>query len=796
MSDQLKDTNVRPIKKVATGLGDSQLKNTPVSILAKRQEPYLQDLNDEQRNAVEETDGPLLVLAGAGTGKTRVLTTRLSHIIQTGQAGPSQVLAVTFTNKAARQMVDRVSRLLGRPADGLWLGTFHSISARILRHNAELANLKSDFTILDTDDQTRLLKQLLQARNIDDKRWPARTLCTMIQRWKDQGLTASDIKRIEAIDNNEFANGEAPSIFLEYQSRLQILNAADFGDLLTHCINIFKNNPDLLSAYQEKFKYILVDEYQDTNVAQYLWLRLLAATEKQNICCVGDDDQSIYGWRGAEVGNILRFEKDFSGAKVIRLERNYRSTGNILSAASGLIANNSGRLGKTLWTKGALGSPINITGTWDGEEEARIIGSEIESLEREGNNLDEIAILVRASFQTRAFEERFINIGIPYRVIGGPRFYERQEIRDAIAYIRLLVQPDDDLAFERIINVPKKGIGDASQQIIHQLARAKNISLYSSSQLIVQTDELSSKARYALISFLDNFTRWRSLLKLNTHWELLEMMLDESGYTGIWMSDKSPQAPGRLENLKELVSAIEEFDNFGAFLEHVSLVMDREEGRPSTGSNLINNNDIDKPIQMVNIMTLHSAKGLEFDDVFLPGWEEGLFPHQLALDENGSAGLEEERRLAYVGLTRARKRIQIFFAANRRVYNQWVSAIPSRFVDEIPSENVEAKPIEPQSSNNQNEEVLIADGKWRPQINYAKSSEPSTFKQNTGNIIAEWEEEPVKTRHTGSKYKSGDRVIHRKFGVGVVRQANGEKLEIMFDGVGKKKVIDRFVEAE
>tara|TARA_A100001037_G_scaffold289402_1_gene301083 strand:- start:5954 stop:8311 length:2358 start_codon:yes stop_codon:yes gene_type:complete len=768
-----------------------------VSMLAKRQQPYLQNLNSEQLSAVEETEGPLLVLAGAGTGKTRVLTTRLSHIIHTNRARPSEVLAVTFTNKAARQMVERVAELLGRPADGLWLGTFHSIAARILRQNAELVGLRSDFTILDTDDQTRLLKQLLKSRNIDDKRWPARTLCTMIQRWKDQGLSSNNIERIEILDKGEFANGEAPSIFLDYQKRLEILNAADFGDLLAHCITIFKSNPDLLSSYQKRFKYILVDEYQDTNVAQYLWLRLLAATEDQNICCVGDDDQSIYGWRGAEVGNILRFEKDFSGAKVIRLERNYRSSGNILEAASGLIGKNSGRLGKTLWTKGDQGLPISITGTWDGEEEARLIGNEIEILQEEGQCLEEIAILVRASFQTRAFEERFLSIGIPYRVIGGPRFYERQEIRDAIAYIRMLVQPDDDLAFERIINVPKRGLGDASLQIIHQISRAKNISLNASAQLLVQTDDLSKKARNSLAKLLEDFNRWRSLIKSHTHWELLKIILDESGYTDMWLHDKSPQSPGRLENLKELVSAIEEFEGFSTFLEHISLVMDNEEGRTSQNNAIIVANDANIPTKMLSIMTLHSAKGLEFNNVFLPGWEEGLFPHQLALDENGSTGLEEERRLAYVGLTRARKQVQIFFSANRRIYNQWVSSIPSRFIDEIPSDNVIAKPVNQTTHlDNVNKAHLNVDEKWISPAGYLGTKLRPRKELNSNDVRAEWEEEPAKTRHSGSKFNSGDRVIHRKFGLGVVKHADGDKLEILFDKVGRKKVIDRFIESE
>tara|TARA_Y100001970_G_scaffold294367_1_gene451787 strand:- start:39688 stop:41946 length:2259 start_codon:yes stop_codon:yes gene_type:complete len=746
---------------------------------------YLDGLNDDQRAAVESLEGPLLVLAGAGTGKTRVLTTRLAHIIHTGNASPSQLLAVTFTNKAARQMIDRVGNLLGHSVDGLWLGTFHSVAVRILRMHAEIVGLKSNFTILDTDDQTRLLKQLLQARNVDEKRWPARNLCTMIQRWKDRGLTP---KQVENIDFGDFANGEAYLIFREYQERLRVLNAVDFGDLLTHCITLFQNETDILSNFHKRFRYILVDEYQDTNIAQYLWLRLLAGTGQQNICCVGDDDQSIYGWRGAEVGNILRFEKDFPGAEIIRLEQNYRSSGNILAAASGLIEKNVGRLGKTLWTDDDLGHPVVVTGNWDGEEEARAIGIAIEEKFHAGSSLNEFAILVRASFQTRAFEERFLSIGLPYRVIGGPRFYERQEIRDAIAYIRVLIQPDDDLAFERILNVPKRGLGDASQQIIHQLARSSQISLHQASRIIIGTDELKSAARNSLSQFLENFERWRSELDEKPHWEILEVIMDESGYTSMWQADKSPQAPGRLENIKELISAIEDFESFSAFIEHVSLVMDRENGREGGVQNRFSRGQATKQNDMVNIMTLHSAKGLEFDTVFLPGWEEGLFPHQLALDEKGSEGLEEERRLAYVGLTRARKEAQILFAANRRVYNQWISAIPSRFIDDLPVDNIIT------NSLIKNHPKLYEKNSYS---HYTQDSITLVSKDSRNDLNVLWEEEkPVKNRNSGSRFKTNDRVVHRKFGVGRVSKVDGEKLDIIFDRVGIKKVVDRFVEPE
>ena len=627
--------------------------------------PYLAELNEAQRDAVEATEGPVLVLAGAGTGKTRVLTTRIAHILISGRAWPGQVLAVTFTNKAAREMVGRVASLIGQDVEGLWFGTFHAIGARILSRHAELVGLKPNVTIIVTDDQLRLIRQILAAHDIDEKRWPARSLGAIIQRWKDRGLTPD---KVDASDAGDFANGRAVRLYRAYQERIAALNAADFGDLLLHCLTLFTIDAEVLRDWQRRFHYILVDEYQDTNVAQYLWLRLLAQAHK-NICCVGDDDQSIYGWRGAEVGNILRFEHDFPGAKVLRLERNYRSTQPILGAASGLIAHNEGRLGKTLWTDTPGGEKVIVRGVWDGDEEARVVGEEIESLERKGHKRAEVAVLVRAGFQTRAFEERFITIGMPYRVIGGLRFYERQEIRDAIAYMRVTVQPDIDLAFERIVNVPKRGLGDASLRVVHELARARGWPLTRAARAVIETDELRPQARASMGRLIDSIDRWRGLLGDLPHAEVIEIMLDESGYTAMLQNDKSPAAPGRLENLTELVRAIVEFETLEAFLEHVSLVMDIDDRADG---------------DMVNIMTLHSAKGLEFDTVFLAGWEEGLFPHELALQENGAKGLEEERRLAYVGITRARQRVQISHAANRRIYNQWQSSIPSRFVDELP----------------------------------------------------------------------------------------------------------------
>ncbi len=631
---------------------------------------YFAALNDAQRCAVEAVDGPVLVLAGAGTGKTRVLTIRLAHILATRRAFPSELLAVTFTNKAAREMRERLEAMIGRAADGLWLGTFHAIAARILRRHAEAIGLKSNFTILDTDDQIRLFKQILQAENIDERRWPARVLLSLIQRWKDRGLGPDKVPRSDA---EGVAEGRSIELYERYQERLATVNAVDFGDLLLHNLTLFTGHPDILAEYHRRFRYLLVDEYQDTNVAQYLWLRLLAQA-RRNLCCVGDDDQSIYSWRGAEIGNILRFETDFPGARIIRLEENYRSTSRILGAAAGMIAHNSGRLGKTLWTQGEEGEKIVVRGLWDAEEEARWVGDKIEALQRQGHALSQIAILVRAGFQTREFEERFIALALPYRVIGGPRFYERQEIRDALAYLRLVAQPADDLAFERILNTPRRGIGSSTLQQLHILARNERLPLVEVARKLILGDRLRRAARNALGAFIASLDRWRAEVDRASHTDLAQMVLDESGYTAMWQADRSPDAAGRLENLKELVVAMAEFENLGGFLEHVSLVMD---------------NAAEAGGDLVNLMTLHSAKGLEFDTVFLPGWEDGLFPSQRALDEGGLAALEEERRLAYVGLTRARRRGYVSFAANRRIHGLWQSAIRSRFVDELPSEYVE-----------------------------------------------------------------------------------------------------------
>ncbi|CAN5142646.1 UvrD-helicase domain-containing protein [soil metagenome] len=831
---------------------------------------YLVGLNPEQRDAVETLDGPVLVLAGAGTGKTKVLTSRIAHILTTGRARPNEILSVTFTNKAAREMKHRLGLMLGQAVEGMpWLGTFHSIGGRILRINAELVQLTSNFTVLDTDDQIRLLKQLLAADNIDDKRWPARMLAGLIDGWKNRGLTPAQVPAGEAA---VFGNGKGGKLYAAYQARLKTLNAADFGDLLLEGIRLFREHPDVLRSYQQRFKFILVDEYQDTNVAQYLWLRLLSQTgaatssptsprlrgevgasrseapgegepafsdeaasaphpnplpvkdgEREstaprvplkNICCVGDDDQSIYGWRGAEVDNILRFDHDFPGAKVIRLERNYRSTGHILAAASHLIAHNEGRLGKTLRTEDVAGEKVTVTGAWDSEEEARAIGEEIEQLQREGHKLNDVAILVRASFQMREFEDRFVTLGLPYRVIGGPRFYERAEIRDALAYLRVINSPADDLAFERIVNTPKRGLGDATVQMLHDHARKRKIPLSEAARLVVDTDEMKPKARGSLRDLMLNFERWRVQRDAVSHTELAEIVLDESGYTEMWQKDRSADAAGRLENLKELVRSMEEFENLQGFLEHISLVMDRDGGADDDA---------------VSLMTLHSAKGLEFDSVFLPGWEEGLFPHQRALDDQGRAGLEEERRLAHVGITRARKRAKLYFASNRRIHGTWNTSVPSRFLDELPADHVEI--TESKGGNNwggnsgygpsrfDNVEsfgsTYSTPGWQRAQANKRKgggqagggfneSQSPfstsrsdapgSGFSRSRNGAMTIEGELVAKSTGTESAFTLQDRVFHQKFGYGAVTRIDGNKLTIAFEKAGEKKVVDSFVE--
>ena len=795
--------------------------------------PYLRGLNAPQREAVLTTDGPLLVLAGAGTGKTAALTARLAHLLYTRRAWPSEILSVTFTNKAAREMRERVGRLVGEAVEGMpWLGTFHAIGARMLRRHAELVGLQSNFTILDMDDQLRLLKQLIAAGDLDEKRWTSRALAGLIDRWKNKGWTPREVDPGEA---ESFAHGKGAALYQQYQDRLRTLNACDFGDLLLHMLVILKTHRDVLELYQQRFRYIMVDEYQDTNSVQYLWLRLLAQNHK-NICCVGDDDQSIYSWRGAQVENILKFEKDFPGARIIRLEQNYRSTPHILGAASGVIAHNSGRLGKTLWTEVDQGDKVQVIGIWDGPEEARRVGEELESMQRAGQQLASAAILVRASFQTREFEDRFIAIGLPYRIVGGFRFYERAEIRDALAYLRVIAQPADDLAFERIVNVPKRGLGDKAVARIHQYARAQGIPLFQAAAAILDSDELTGAARKSLGSLVADFARWKGRLGEMNHAELARLMLDESGYTAMLQAERSAESAGRLENLAELARAMEEYETLGAFLEHVSLVMDNDAAA-----------DEDK----VTMMTVHAAKGLEFDTVFLAGWEEGVFPSQRALDEGGNAALEEERRLAYVAITRARRRCIILHAANRRIYGQWTSSIPSRFVNELPGEHVEmettmsggeslwranwseyADPFanvgrsgtrgpgwqraaqgyqpnypspprgeggarSPQASGR----VGVGEGSHTSFADRAAASTEAFRAAQAASRGATTRVLPVESRASAvslgnpgrSDLAQGQRVFHQTFGYGTIAQIEGNKLEIDFEQAGRKRVLDSFV---
>jgi DNA helicase II / ATP-dependent DNA helicase PcrA len=813
--------------------------------------PWLRGLNPPQREAVLTTEGPVLVLAGAGTGKTAALTARLAHLVATQRAWPGEILAVTFTNKAAREMKERVGRQLGGAMEGMpWLGTFHAVAAKMLRRHAELVGLQSNFTILDTDDQLRLLKQLIVAADLDEKRWPARQLAGLIDRWKNRGWTPADI---DAGESEQFANGRGRDLYTAYQDRLRAVNACDFGDLLLHMLVILKTHRDVLADYQRRFKYILVDEYQDTNASQYLWLRLLAQ-ERKNICCVGDDDQSIYSWRGAEVANILRFEKDFPGAKIIRLEQNYRSTPHILAAASGLIANNGGRLGKTLWTDvdpdGTGGTPVKVIGVWDGPEEARRIGDEIEAAQARGERIDRTAILVRAQFQTREFEERFISIGLPYRIVGGFRFYERAEIRDALAYLRVIAQPADDLAFERIVNVPKRGLGDKAVARLHQVARGENVPLTTAAAWLSdaipfartptrhpseswdptssppgeqeQRDSsvrwndgkkesgLTPQARRGLAALVTDIARWRDLLSTLPHAELARLVLDESGYTAMLQNERSAESAGRLENLAELARAMEEYETLGAFLEHVSLVMD---------------NDAAADEEKVTIMTIHAAKGLEFDTAFLVGWEEGVFPSQRALDEGGLASLEEERRLAYVAITRARLRASIYHAANRRIYGQWTSSIPSRFIAELPQAHIESESTmsggeslwRAQWSEHGDPFAHVARDRpdraqhrgpgWQ-RASVATVQNPSPLQgrgwERGSPSAPVWQSQPrviKEARAPAASYAAkpradlelGMRVFHQKFGYGTIAEIEGNKLEIDFEQAGRKRVMDSFI---
>jgi DNA helicase II / ATP-dependent DNA helicase PcrA len=758
-------------------------------IVAENEPPWLRGLNPPQREAVLTTNGPVLLLAGAGTGKTAALTARMAQILYSRLAWPSEILAVTFTNKAAREMRERIGTMVGQAVEGMpWLGTFHSIGAKLLRRHAEIVGLQSNFTIIDTDDQLRLLKQLIQSEDIDDKRFTPRALAGLIDKWKNAGKSSADL---DIADNEAFANGKGQRLYTLYQARLIALNACDFGDLLLHVVKLLRGNRDILEKYQRQFKYVLVDEYQDTNIVQYMWLRLLMqGRNPQNICCVGDDDQSIYSWRGAEVANILRFEKDFTGAKIIRLEQNYRSTPHILAAASGLIGANTGRFGKTLWTELDEGEKLRIIGVWDGPEEARRVGEEIESLQFKGASLDSIAILVRAQHQTREFEDRFIQIGLNYRIVGGFRFYERAEIRDAIAYLRIVNQPADDLAFERIVNTPKRGIGDKAVEKIHIVARSEHAPLSVAAARLVSTDELTGKARKALADLVVDIARWRDATSQLAPADLTRLILDESGYTAVLQAERSVEASGRLENLNELARAMEDYETLGEFLEHVSLVMDNDRGESGAS---------------ITIMTIHAAKGLEYDTIFLVGWEEGIFPSQRALDEGGLASLEEERRLAYVAITRARRKCTIVHAANRRIYGQWTSSLPSRFIEELPLDHIEAEqtmtggaslwranwseqsdPFAHLAAANATRAGARGPGWQRAATSGGFNPRPQRVAENSRSAVS-----------LGNKGRSdldvGMRVFHEKFGYGMIAQIEGNKLEIDFEAAGRKRVMDSFV---
>ena len=753
--------------------------------------PYIRELNEPQQEAVLSLIGPVLMLAGAGTGKTKALTARFVHLLKTGSAHPNEIFAVTFTNKAAFEMKNRVGDLLGRNVEGFkWLGTFHSVCARFLRKHAELAGLEPNFTILDTDDQLRIFKQLIQAENIDEKNWPARLLASTIDNWKNRAFTPENLPMSE----NDKYDGLGRSLYAQYQDRLTRLNACDFGDLLLKVVTLLQANKDLLQRYQKLFKYILVDEYQDTNVVQYLLLRLLAAGH-QNICCVGDDDQSIYGWRGAEVENILRFESDFKNAKIIRLEQNYRSTEYILAAATGVISANKNRLGKTLWTSSKGGERVRLIGHWDGGEEAIWISDEIEAMQvgtrgLRKYNLSEVSILVRAPHQMRAFEDRFLKTGLPYRVIGGPRFYERLEVRDAIAYFRLLVSSRDDLAFDRIINTPKRGLGDSAQQKIRENSRVADKSLLDGARECLLSNKISGKGATQLRLLLDTLDRLRKMYIQGTisHIEMAEQILEESGYTRMWMSlqDKTPDAGGRLENLKELIKGLEEFENMEGFLEHIALVME---------------NSTDNEVEKVSIMTLHAAKGLEFPAVFLPGWEDGLFPSQRSMDESGVKGLEEERRLAYVGITRAEELCTISFVGSRQVYGQWQSAIPSRFIDNIPAEYIENLTLpglygyqldERINQDIDNAATVSDDIQSRAAMADVYQSPGWRRLQNSKKTHKDPKVE-IKSSITDAEILSGrflvdDKVFHQKFGYGVILALDGGNADVFFEKAGEKKL--------
>ncbi|MCY4306257.1 MAG: UvrD-helicase domain-containing protein [Aestuariivita sp.] len=770
-----------------------------MSLAPKR---HLESLNPAQRSAVETLQGPLLMLAGAGTGKTRALTARIAHLIMTNTARSNEILAVTFTNKAAREMKNRVSTMLGHSVEGMpWLGTFHSICVKLLRRHAELigldrkgdiiagldttASLKSNFTILDSSDQERLLRQVLSLANIDSKVLPVRSLAAAIDRWKNRALTP---QKISPGERGHF-DGRAVELYKMYQRRLIELNAVDFDDLILHIVLIFQTNEKILSKYQQWFRYILVDEYQDTNVAQYLWLRLLAE-KHQNICCVGDDDQAIYRWRGAEVENILRFEKAFPTCNIIRLEQNYRSTPHILAAASAIISNNKSRLGKDLWTSDNYGEKVRLIGHFRDQDEARWLGDEIEALCTGSGGLkpfrlNDIAILVRATFQMRVIEDRFFAIGIPYRIIGGLRFYERIEIRDAIAYFRIVTSPSDDLAFERIVNTPRRGIGDKTRQIIFKAARSNSLSLIEGSQFAVKNGQIKGKAAVELQLLSDKIRQWRDMMHNDkvSHAELAELILDESGYTTMWQAEKTPEAPGRLENLKELTKSISDFDNLQGFLEHISLMIA---------------NDTDMESDKVTLMTLHAAKGLEFPCIFLPGWEEEVFPSKRTEEENGTAGVEEERRLAYVGITRAQEVCTISFAESRFAFGKVQMQFPSRFINELPEEHVDILTSMTGSYRNDSRQDMQG-STIEEQSAYAGTYHSAGWKrfQSRSKAVRKLSPPQFTKKETNNmskgKFALGDRVFHMKYGYGSIKSVDINTLEIEFEKADMKRVDVRYV---
>ena len=631
---------------------------------------FLQELNEEQTVAVLNTDGPTLVVAGAGSGKTKVLTSRLAYIVKEKKAWPNQILCVTFTNKAAKEMRDRVIKILGEKLNSLsWLGTFHSISVKFLRRHAEALGFKSNFTILDVDDQKKLIRNICKAENIDAKKIAPQFIIALIDRWKNKGLLPDDVK----LSKKHIFENQILKVYKIYQKKIKDLNACDFGDLILYCVKLFEKNHDIRSIYSNNFKYILVDEYQDTNFIQNKWLNLIV-NENKNICCVGDDDQSIYSWRGAEIKNFLSFDKVYPDCKIFRLEQNYRSTKNILDTASYLISHNKDRLGKKLWSDGQKGDLVKLNCYRNGKEEAQGVGDIIEQNIKKKNSLNNIAILVRAIYQTRQFEERFLKIGVNYRIIGGTKFYERAEVKDAICYLRVINQKFDDLAFERIVNTPRRGLGETTIKQLHEYSSKSNLCLEDSVRKLIELDKFKPKIKATIKHLLDFLTKWRADLKTNKHYDLLKIILDESGYSEMLKNKKDLENENRLENLKELLRAMRDYDNLQGFLEHVALATSIDQKWED---------------ERVNIMTMHAAKGLEFDIVFLPGWEEGLFPHQKSLEEKGDFALEEERRLAYVGITRAKKEAHISFAMQRTYHGEWMDSLPSRFVNEIPEDSVE-----------------------------------------------------------------------------------------------------------